>query len=254
MWIFWLIGGLAAVAGVSSFIRNDEGESLLQQFFAMLGFGGDEQSEEVEEEIEVDSPRREYTRERSEITNAVYRIEDPDQVMRDNAYAISELHPTIQDEATAMVLDLYNQGIVVRITEGHRSNAEQNALYAQGRTSGGNVVTNARGGQSYHNYGLAFDVVPVEVMHRTNWAPNDPVWQRVEEAGKRYGFDWGGDFRSITDMPHFQVAGTTTGELRRLMQDGELASLPDAVEARYGQTVTPPPVIRINDERDGLYV
>ena len=69
---------------------------------------------------------------------------------------IRELHPRLGIAARQFINTVEGElGIQLRITQGYRSIAEQDALYAQGRTAPGEIVTNARGGQSYHNYGLA---------------------------------------------------------------------------------------------------
>lgn len=82
-------------------------------------------------------------------------------------------------------------------------------LYARGRTTQGTVVTNAKGGQSYHNYRLAFDVVPL-INGKPLWSTsiNDmPIWQRVGAIGKGCGLEWAGDWVSFREYPHFQATG-----------------------------------------------
>lgn len=69
----------------------------------------------------------------------------------------SDLHPIVKQNADALKAAAANKGITVVITEGFRSFKEQDELYKQGRTKKGNIVTYARGGESYHNYGLAID-------------------------------------------------------------------------------------------------
>ena len=93
------------------------------------------------------------------------------------------------------------QGTQLRVTDGYRSVEEQNSLYAQGRTTPGNVVTRARGGTSYHNYGLAIDVVEMN--------KGQPVWNNitndVANVGTGLGFEWGGNWSNFPDYPHFQM-------------------------------------------------
>src|SRR5699024_12147382 len=72
---------------------------------------------------------------------------------------IGAVHPVIKQGAEEIIRRAYKQGIYVLFSDGYRSHAEQNALYAQGRTKPGNIVTNARRGQSLHNYGLALDML-----------------------------------------------------------------------------------------------
>ena len=93
----------------------------------------------------------------------------------------------------------------------------QAALYAQGRTAPGRIVTNARPGYSYHNFGLAIDVVPTELLALHRWGDTlkhqvrtDELWNRVGAIGKELGFRWGGEFRTLPDRPHFEWSGVLT--------------------------------------------
>src|SRR5690606_33820569 len=93
----------------------------------------------------------------------------------------------------------------VQISSGYRSNAEQQKLYNQGRTTPGNIVTNARPGQSVHNYGLAIDFFLVsDDGNRALWTVNNK-WKRVAAIGKSMGFQWGGDWKSFPDYPHLDM-------------------------------------------------
>lgn len=95
------------------------------------------------------------------------------------------------------------QGLVVKIICGTRSWADQDALYAQGRTAKGPRVTNARGGSSWHNYGVAFDIGLF--TEDGGYVTDDAVYQRlVKAAGVPEGFEWGGNWKSFPDVPHFQ--------------------------------------------------
>lgn len=134
---------------------------------------------------------------------------------------IQTLHPEIRAQAAAFVNQVEAQlGIQVRVTSGLRTFAEQNALYEQGRSTPGNIVTNARGGSSYHNYGLALDVVPMNAQGQPVW--NSPHWDAIGQLGKQMGFEWGGDFRSIVDKPHFQMDfGNSTRDLLSLYNSGQ---------------------------------
>lgn len=89
----------------------------------------------------------------------------------------------------------------------------------------GNIVTNARGGQSFHNFGLAIDVVEMNSSGQPIWT-NDR-WNEIGEIGKSHGFEWGGDWANFPDRPHFQMTfGLITGQLfqryneRRVDDDG----------------------------------
>jgi RHS repeat-associated protein len=118
---------------------------------------------------------------------------------------ILELDPRIQDEATDFINVAENKGICIRITSGYRSIADQNALYAKGRNGDTSaIVTNAQGGQSNHNWGLALDVVPIgdNGTGKANWNAD---WGAIGVLGKSVGFSWGGDFKSFIDRPHFEL-------------------------------------------------
>ncbi len=133
---------------------------------------------------------------------------------------IQSLHPDLRAQAAAFVNAVEAElGVQVRVTSGLRTFAEQDALYNQGRTTPGNIVTNARAGRSYHNYGLALDVVPM-LNGQPQW--NSPHWDAIGAIGKRMGFEWGGDFRSLVDKPHFQMTqGMSTRELLDLYNSGQ---------------------------------
>ena len=75
---------------------------------------------------------------------------------------IELMHPTIREQLKKDYLEINKnlpKGVRLRFTQTLRTNKEQDDLYAQGRTKKGKIVTNAKGGQSIHNFGLAFDIV-----------------------------------------------------------------------------------------------
>ena len=133
---------------------------------------------------------------------------------------IATLHPLIRSRVADFINEADQLGIQLRITSAYRSFAEQDALFAQGRTKPGNIVTNARGGESIHNFGLAFDVVPM-VHGQTNWNGN---WSFIGALGKSFGFTWGGDWQAFPDRPHFEMdVGLSLADLRGRLKDSELA-------------------------------
>lgn len=120
------------------------------------------------------------------------------------------IHSVVKESAIEMIKQAYKEGIFVKITAGYRSIAEQNKLFAQGRTDSGNIVTNARGGQSNHNYGLAVDYVLLSSDGKKPlWTVNEK-WRRVAQIGKSLGFSWGGDWKSFKDYPHLEMMGGMT--------------------------------------------
>jgi peptidoglycan L-alanyl-D-glutamate endopeptidase CwlK len=115
---------------------------------------------------------------------------------------IANLHPRLHDKARDLVRAAAAKGIVIKLISGLRTYDEQNSLYAQGRTASGKVVTNARGGYSNHNFGVAFDV---GVFVNGAYIPESTAYKTVGQLGKALGFEWGGDWSSIQDQPHFQL-------------------------------------------------
>jgi peptidoglycan L-alanyl-D-glutamate endopeptidase CwlK len=94
-------------------------------------------------------------------------------------------------------------GIDLYITEGYRSFDRQKELYEKGRTKPGKVVTYARPGWSFHNYGLAVDVVPWK-DGKAWWDAPLQVWEAIGKEAKALGMIWGGDFKRIKDFPHIE--------------------------------------------------
>ncbi len=137
---------------------------------------------------------------------------------------IQLLHPAVRQEVTTIINEA-NQQLTgkaqVRISQGLRTIEEQNNLYAQGRTKPGKKVTNAKGGSSYHNYGLAVDIVLIIDGKEASWDTekdfdNDGKadWMEVVAVFKKYNWAWGGNFKSITDKPHFEKTfGYTVSQL-----------------------------------------
>ena len=115
---------------------------------------------------------------------------------------IKTLHPLIQCDVANIINEAEAKlNVKFRVTQALRTVAEQDELYAQGRTAGGSIVTNARGGKSYHNYGLAFDVAIIE-NNSVIW--DSPEYKNLSMIAAKYGFFWGGNFKNLRDEPHFQ--------------------------------------------------
>jgi len=111
------------------------------------------------------------------------------------------LLPLVERKAKELVQSMNNIGLPIRITEGYRSPERQAELYAQGRTKPGAIVTNAKAGESYHNYGLAFDVVFI----KQGYSATKEQWDTLGSIGERLGLEWGGRWTSFSDKPHFQL-------------------------------------------------
>jgi len=140
---------------------------------------------------------------------------------------IQSLHPTIKDEAQTLVdtanTEILKSGVKMLVTQGLRTFDEQQALFNQRPK-----VTNAMPGQSFHNYGLAFDFCLVQ-GDRTIWdtakdfdLDGTSDWMEVVALFKSHGYAWGGNFRSISDKPHFEKTfGHTWQQLLALRKAGK---------------------------------
>lgn len=136
---------------------------------------------------------------------------------------IKTMHPELRDELLYQYAyaneNLLPKGVRLRFAYTLRTNAEQDALYAIGRTKQGRIITNAKGGQSMHNYGLAFDIVILKDLDNNGTFETasydlDKHWMSVTSYLKSQGWEWGGDWKSFKDAPHFQKAfGFTTKQL-----------------------------------------
>ena len=115
---------------------------------------------------------------------------------------IATLLPEVHPYARALVQRAAAVGITIRIISGTRTYAQQDELYAQGRTKPGNRVTNARGGFSNHNFGIAFDI---GVFEGTSYKGDSPKYRAVGMLGAELGLEWGGNWKSFQDQPHYQL-------------------------------------------------
>lgn len=116
--------------------------------------------------------------------------------------SIATLLAEVQPIARALVQKAAASGIEIKVISALRTYAEQDALYARGRTAPGSKVTNARGGYSNHNFGIAFDI---GVFSGAKYLPDSPKYKAVGVLGVDLGLEWGGNWTSIIDQPHFQL-------------------------------------------------
>jgi peptidoglycan L-alanyl-D-glutamate endopeptidase CwlK len=126
-----------------------------------------------------------------------------------NSRSLDDLLPPVKERVEKFLNAAKAAGIDLLITSTYRDNASQNALYAQGRTKPGKIVTNAKAGQSLHNYRCAVDVVPI-VAGKPRWDVKEEVWQQVGALGKAAGLEWAGDWKRFKEYPHFQYTGGLT--------------------------------------------
>ena len=128
---------------------------------------------------------------------------------------LSDMHPTLQPIAEKFLGICVGEQIDILITCTYRSSQEQDALYAIGRTIPGKKVTNAKAGQSKHNFTMngkpaakAFDVVPL-LNGKPIWDSANPLWQRVGVIGESLGLSWAGRWRTMKEYPHFELKETS---------------------------------------------
>ena len=120
------------------------------------------------------------------------------------------LDPEVRDGMNCLINEASKKGYRIRVTSTLRTFKQQDALYAKGRCGhGGKIVTKAKAGYSNHNYGTAFDIVDRDKGYDVS---------RLNAIGKLAGkcnLEWGGNWRSFKDRPHFQKRHTSLKSLRR---------------------------------------
>jgi len=132
---------------------------------------------------------------------------------------IATLQPRAQENARLFLKKLIESGFEVKIISGTRTYAEQEQLYRKGRFgTKGPKVTNARGGRSNHNFGIAWDIA---IFRNGKYLPDSPLY---DEAGTVMveGVEWGGNWKTFKDRPHYQLAtGLTITKVRELFEKGK---------------------------------
>src|SRR6266568_3689055 len=93
---------------------------------------------------------------------------------------IATLLPEVQPYARVLVTKATGTGITIKVISGTRTYPEQDALYEQGRSKPGKIVTNARGGHSNHNFGIAFDV---GIFDGPKYIAESPAYKAVGAMG-----------------------------------------------------------------------
>jgi peptidoglycan L-alanyl-D-glutamate endopeptidase CwlK len=125
-----------------------------------------------------------------------------------NSRNISDLHPKVATKCDQFIKACAKQNIDILITSTYRDTESQNALYAQGRTLPGKKVTNAKGGQSFHNWKVAFDFCPI-VNGKPNW--NDvALYTKCGEIAESVGLEWAGRWKTFKELAHCQYTGGLT--------------------------------------------
>lgn len=125
-----------------------------------------------------------------------------------NSRKIEDLHPYVADLCKSFIEKCDEVGIDILITSTYRDFESQDALYAQGRTKPGPWVTNAKAGQSFHNYRVAFDFVPI-VNGKADWN-NTITFRKCGEIAESIGLEWAGKWKSFKELAHCQYTGGLT--------------------------------------------
>lgn len=125
-----------------------------------------------------------------------------------NSRKLDDLHPKVKTLCQKFIIACDEAGIDVIITSTYRDFASQNALYAQGRTTAGRIVTNAKAGQSFHNFKVAFDFVPI-LNGKAVW--NDAaLFTKCGEIAEQCGLEWAGRWKKFKELAHCQYTGGLT--------------------------------------------
>ena len=119
-----------------------------------------------------------------------------------NSRDLMDLLPIVAAKASAFKSTCKAQGIDIIFTSTYRDAENQAALYAQGRTTPGRIVTNAKDGESFHNYKCAFDFAPI-VNGKIDW--NDAnTFTKCGIIAESVGLEWAGRWTTFREFPHFQ--------------------------------------------------
>ena len=122
---------------------------------------------------------------------------------------MGELAEPFRALALRWLASAHGEGLDPLVTCTYRSLAEQADLYAQGRTRPGKRVTNAKPGESAHNFRFALDFVPI-VQGKPDWSSKSPQWLQLGRLAEACGLEWGGRWRGLVDLPHIQLPNWRT--------------------------------------------
>lgn len=139
---------------------------------------------------------------------------------------LKDVNPGLADKIRQLADALTQEHIEIRVTQGLRTWADQARLYAQGRTAPGPRVTNAKPGESWHNFGLAVDVAVFDIRGNPDWNAGHLAYQRVVALGTTLGMVSG---KAWNDVPHLQLTGrfgtSPDGEVRQIFDAGGISSV-----------------------------
>lgn len=133
---------------------------------------------------------------------------------------LENVHPELAKRVRRVIAAMLALGIVVEVVQGLRTFAEQDALFAQGRTKPGMILTRARGGQSNHNYGLACDLCPF-IGSNPDWHAPESTWKAIADEAVKVGLEAGFYWPRFKDRPHVQLPGVSLEECQTIWRRGQ---------------------------------
>lgn len=125
-----------------------------------------------------------------------------------NSRKISDLHPKVALMCNQFIQKCDAAGIDVIITSTYRDFESQTTLFNQGRTTAGKKVTNAKAGQSFHNFKVAFDFVPV-INGKAMWM-DEGLFTKCGIIAESCGLEWAGRWNKFKELAHCQYTGSLT--------------------------------------------
>jgi peptidoglycan L-alanyl-D-glutamate endopeptidase CwlK len=145
---------------------------------------------------------------------------------------IMTMQPKAQVLARQFMKALVGFKHTVKIISGTRSYAEQDALYALGRTvrPPNRTVTNAEGGESNHNFSIAWDIGIFDAATGAYFTGATAAQRKayadvaaLTKAALQPELEWGGDWVSFQDPPHYQHKSTksSTAKVRAAFEAGK---------------------------------
>jgi peptidoglycan L-alanyl-D-glutamate endopeptidase CwlK len=155
---------------------------------------------------------------------------------------LADVHPELARRIRQLANKCLANGTIIRVTCGVRNWADQDDLYAQGRSEPGKIVTDARGGWSAHNFGYAVDIVPADPAFPAfvpDWNAMDPRWKMVLLVAKSCGLAEGAQWRTFPDKPHLyllELPADPTQGMREAFQNGGIQKVWEIFEQGYHVT------------------
>jgi peptidoglycan L-alanyl-D-glutamate endopeptidase CwlK len=166
----------------------------------------------------------------AELASPPSSLQISDRVDDRSEKVIATLLPEVQTYARALLTKAAQHGLTIKIISGLRTYDEQNELFAQGRTKAGRIVTNARAGFSNHNFGIAFDI---GVFEGNKYLDDSPKYKAVGILGMDLGLEWGGNWKTIVDQPHFQLRPKWAGDIKERDMLAELRTRKESGRGMY---------------------